>query len=535
MKNRPARLSLLCAFALAACTRSGAPSGTGVRDASPGADAPVARDDAGALRDAARMPSDRAPTAEDARADVHVDTAPPIDNARCPWRLPGADGGVAQAAVTVSTPFAAPDDTLTFTPPQIPCALFDVTDYGARGDGTTKNTGAFSQAIAAATAAGGGVVNVPAGTWLTGLIHLASRIELHLAAGATLRFSQTFADYLPPVLTRWEGLDVMNWSPLVYARDCTDVAITGPGALDGQGSAWASWKIAATAEDQRIYDYYVARLPLDPGNLPAPPTSAVNPGLRPAFVELNHCTNVLVDGPSITGSPYWTLHPLYSDNVIIRHVAIDTRSTSSNGDGIDPDSSTHVLIDGVSFATSDDCIAIKSGLNEDGIAVGKPSHDIVVRNVTTSVGHGGVAVGSEASGGVDNVYVTQSSLVGVDQPIRVKTLPGRGGTLAKLWFADDLTIGWDTTGVELTAQYGSSTIPPHDPSLLPTLAGITLRGMTGSGDGPVYSLAGPLSGVVFDHVSLTGDKGTCTQAPGTSLIMTALSGVATAATVLPCK
>jgi len=449
------------------------------------------------------------------------------DLAACGWRQAGA--------VTVATPFSAPDDALTFAPPAIPCAIFAITDYGAREGGTAKNTDAFAQAVAAASAAGGGVVDVPAGRWLTGPIHLGSKIELHLEAGATLLFSQTFADYLPPVLTRWEGLDVMNWSPFIYARDCTDVALTGAGTLDGQGGAWAGWKMPSVREDQRIYDYYVAHLPLDPANLPAPPTSAVNPGLRPALVELNHCTNVLVDGPSFTGSAYWTLHPLYSSNVIIRNVAVDTTATASNGDGIDPDSCSNVLIERSSFATSDDCIAIKSGLNEDGIAVGKPTRNVVVRDITTTIGHGGVAIGSEASGGVSNVYVTRSSIAGVGQPIRVKTLPGRGGTLASLWFADSLTLGWTVTAVELNAQYGASTIPPHDPTLLPTLAGVTFRGVTGTGAGPVYSIVGPLSGLAFDTVTLSGSAGTCAQAPGTTLVRTALTGVANGAAVLPCN
>jgi hypothetical protein len=456
-------------------------------------------------------------------------------NANCPWRLPGATGSVSGDAVTVATPFAAPDGQLTFTPPAIPCALFSITDYGAKSDGTTKNTAAFAQAIAAATAAGGGVVWVGAGTWLTGPIHLASRIELHLDAGAKILFSQTINDYLPAVPTRWEGLDVMNWSPLVYASDCVDVAITGRGTLDGQGAVWSSWKTPSKQEDQRIYDYYLARLPLDPANLPALPVSAVNPGLRPAFIEWNRCTNVLLDGPAITGSPYWTLHPLYSTNVIIRNVHVDTTATSSNGDGVDPDSSTNVLIENSTFATSDDCIAIKSGLNEPGIAVGRPSRNIVVRNITTTTGHAAVAVGSEMSGGVSNVHVTGSSLQGLAQPIRVKTLAGRGGTIRDLWFADGLTLSWNTAAIELTTQYPSSTVPPHDPSLVPTLTHITFRGLSGTGTGPVYSITGPLSNLSLQDVVLAGGAGTCTQASSVQVASSTLTGVAASATTLPCN
>ena len=167
--------------------------------------------------------------------------------------------------------------------------------------------------------------------------------------------------------------------------------------------------------------------------------------------------------------------------------------------------------------------------------MGKPSRNIVVRDITTSTGHGGVSIGSEASGGVSNVYVTRSRLLGLGQPIRLKTLPGRGGTLGNLWFADELTVGWNVAAVELTTNYTASTIPPHDPSLIPKLAGITLRGITGSGTGPVYSITGPLSGLAFDTVMLTGNAGSCMQAPGSTLVRTTLTGVPSGATVLPCN
>ena len=148
---------------------------------------------------------------------------------------------------------------------------------------------------------------------------------------------------------------------------------------------------------------------------------------------------------------------------------------------------------------------------------------------------GRAACRSEASGGVSNVYVTRSTLRGLGQPIRLKTLPGRGGTLANLWFTDELTVGWNVTAIELTTRYTASTIPPHDPSLVPTLAGITLRGISGTGTGPVYSISGPLSGLTLDGVMLTGSAGTCMQAPGTTLARTTLTGVPASATVLPCN
>ena len=168
----------------------------------------------------------------------------------CPWRN--------TAPVTIATPFAAPDNSLTFTPPTIPCVMFPITSYGGKGDGTTVNTTAFASAVAAAKAAGGGVVDVPSGTWATGPIHLDSNIELHLESGATIQFSANAMDYLPAVLTRWEGLDVMNYSPFVYALHATNVAITGTGTLQGPGDTWgggvANWKSGSSSEDQRVYN-----------------------------------------------------------------------------------------------------------------------------------------------------------------------------------------------------------------------------------------------------------------------------------------
>jgi polygalacturonase len=441
------------------------------------------------------------------------------------------------AAEIVTTPFAAPDNSLTFTPPSIPCVLFPITNYGAKTDAATLNTMAFRQAVAAAKAAGGGVVDVPAGTWLTGAIQLESHIELHVESGATVLFSANASDYLPPVLTRWEGLDVMNWSPFVYALNATNVAITGEGTLKGPGNSWgggiANWKAGSIAEDARVYQLYVSALNgsglLSP--IPSPPMSAVQNGLRPTFVECNGCTNFLVDGITLTGAIYWALHPLYSKNVIIRHVSVDTTATSSNGDGTDPDSCTNCLIENVTYATSDDNIAIKSGLNEDGIAVAKPSHNIVIRNVTSTTGHGGVTIGSEMSGGVNNVYATADTFNGVQYPLRIKTLSGRGGTIENLWY-ENLTVGWTNNAIQMTTQYTSSTIPPHNAGLVPALRNIAITGMMGTGSGPVYGITGPLSNLSLKMVNLTGTgASTCTAATGISLMNVTLNG--TAVTTLP--
>ena len=436
---------------------------------------------------------------------------------------------------------AAPWGSVTFTPPTIPCNIFTITSFGAVGNGTTKNTTAFANAVAAAVAAGGGVVDVPSGSWLTGPIHLASNIELHLESGATILFSQTFNDYLPVVLTRWEGLDVKNWSPFIYALNATNVAITGVGGtINGQGAAWWSWKSTSATEDQKIYNYYISHLNssgvLSP--IPAPPTSGVVGGLRPTMIECNGCTNFLIDGVKTMTPPYWSIHPLYSSNVIIRNANITSDPSGSNGDGVDPDSCSNCLITNDTFATSDDNISIKSGLNEDGIAVNRPSQGIVIQNVTSSTGHGGAVIGSEMSGGVNNVWAKGDTFKGVQRPVYVKTLPGRGGTVSNLWY-DTLTINWSKDALNLTTNYGSSTIPPHNTNLKPTLKNVTIQNITASSSAPVYEFIGLISpafqNILLNNVHLTGTNGTCTTAAGIKLQNTSLTGVPSGSTTLPCK
>jgi polygalacturonase len=436
----------------------------------------------------------------------------------CSWRN--------TTPVNIATPFAAPDNSLTFTPPAIPCVMFPITSYGATTTGS--NTAVFAATVAAAKAAGGGVVEVPSGTWNTGAIHLDSNIELHLESGATISFTPTVnATEYPTVLTRWEGLDVMNWSPMVYALNATNVAITGSGTLQGPGNSWGGgtdkWKSGAAAEAQRIYQVYYSALPEGVGTIPTPPTSAIMNGLRPAFVECNGCTNFMMDGPTVTGSVYWTIHPLYSSNVIVRNLNINTTATSSNGDGTDPDSCVNCLIDNVTYATSDDIIAIKSGLNEDGIAVGKPIHNLVIRNITATAGHA-LAVGSEISGGVNNVYVTSTrtnALDGMEFLFRLKTLAGRGGNTQNIFY-ENVAGNANTNALVVTTAYNSSTISPHDPSLIPIVNGVHFSNVKGSG-GVVLtgiSTSQTLQDISFNNVTVQGSS-SCIHA--SNLILTSSS------------
>jgi polygalacturonase len=386
--------------------------------------------------------------------------------------------------------------------PRFPPGVYDVRGFGAVADGVTKNTEAFKKAIAAAVAKGGGTVFVPAGRWVTGPIHLASNIHLHLAEGAELLFSQDFADYLPVVFSRWEGLELMNYSPLVYAKDCENVAITGKGKLDGRGQAWWPWKKTQKDAAKRLYDMASAGTP------PEKRVFGTQGDLRPSFIQTVGCKNVLVEGVTISSGPMWTIHPVYSENVIVRRVTVLT--DGPNNDGLNPDSSKNVLVEDSLFSTGDDCVVIKSGLNEDGWRVGRPSENIVVRRLRGQRGHGGVVIGSEMSGGVRNVFVDDCEFVGTDRGLRIKSMRGRGGVIENVYYQNVRHLDLRLLDVELTTFYASSTLVPLTQKP-PTIRGVHVKNITGNGGKTAAEIVGlpelPIEDITFDDVSIASETG----------------------------
>ncbi|HWZ91122.1 MAG TPA: glycoside hydrolase family 28 protein, partial [Polyangiaceae bacterium] len=394
-------------------------------------------------------------------------------------------------------PFPMP----AFARPKFPAAVFDVRDFGAVADGKTKNTAAIRRAIAEAVTAGGGSVLIPKGRFVTGPIVLKSNINLYLAEGAEIVFSRDFADYLPPVFTRWEGTEVYSYSPLIYAKDCENVAITGTGKIDGQGDAWFSWKQSKVAAEQ-LYDLAAAGVPPEQRVFTAEGT------LRPSLIQTVNCKNVLIEGVTITSGPFWTIHPVYSENVIIRRVHVQTEGP--NTDGCDPDSSKNVLIEDSFFSTGDDCVVIKSGLNEDGWRVNKPSENIVVRRVHGEKGHGGVVIGSEISGGVKNVWVTDSEFKGTDRGLRIKAMRGRGGTVENVYYDhvkhEDLRL----MAVEVTTFYGSSNVTPKTKKP-PAIRGVHVTNLVTRGAARAIDIVGlpelPITDVTFENVQIGSGLG----------------------------
>jgi len=300
----------------------------------------------------------------------------------------------------------------------------------------TDSTLAFRNAIDLCSRSGGGKVIVPAGTYLTGPIHLKSNVNLELSEGATLKFSQNPKDYLPVVFSRWEGVELFNYSPFIYAFGQQNIAITGKGTLDGQSDNehWWPWKTLGRSDRNALFEM------AERGVSVKDRVFGDGRYLRPQFIQPYRCQNVLIDGVTIRNSPMWEIHPVLCRNVIVQNVSIS--SHGPNNDGCDPESCSDVLIKDCNFDTGDDCIAIKSGRNADGRRLKAPAENIIVQGCHMKDGHGGITVGSEISGGVRNLFAENCKLdsQNLDHALRVKNNAMRGGLLEHLHFRN-LEVG----------------------------------------------------------------------------------------------
>jgi polygalacturonase len=331
--------------------------------------------------------------------------------------------------------------------PTFPNRDFNITQYGAAPDGRTDCTDAIRKAIAACTAAGGGRVVVPPGVFLTGAIHLENNVNLHVSEGATLLFSRDSKHYLPVVYTRWEGTECMNFSPFIYAFEKTNIAVTGTGTLDGNSDCdhWWPWKGRTNCGWKKGDPNQDAdrNALMTAGDKNVPVNDRIfgeGHYLRPCFVQPYRCTNILIDGVLIKNSPMWEINPVLCTNVTVRNVRIDTHGP--NNDGCDPESCTDMLIENCTFSTGDDCIAIKSGRNVDGRRINVPTANLIIRNCDMKDGHGGVSIGSEASGGVRNVFIENCRMSSptLERALRIKTNSYRGGAIENICF-QNVTAG----------------------------------------------------------------------------------------------
>jgi polygalacturonase len=289
---------------------------------------------------------------------------------------------------------------------------------GAPGDARP----AILAAIDKAAAAGGGRVVLGKGTWRSdGPIHLKSHIELHLEEGATLLFSPDPAHYLPVVKTRWEGTEVMTYSPLVYARDVEDVAITGPGTIDGNAdSGFHAWHAQARPDFERLRRLGFDGVPLEQR------VFGDGTHLRPPLIQLFGARRVLLEGYTALHSAFWVNHIVYAENVTVRGLNVESRHP--NNDGVDIDSSRYVLVEHCTFRTGDDSVVVKSGRDLDGRRLARPSEYVVVRDNDMG-GEDGIGLGSEMSGGIRYVFFTDNVLRSGASAVRFKANLDRGGTV----------------------------------------------------------------------------------------------------------
>lgn len=365
-----------------------------------------------------------------------------------------------------------------------------------------KAYASIQEAVDVCGANGGGMVLVPTGEWHTKAIHLHNNVHLHLEEGAVLVFSDKFEDYLPVVFTRWEGTECYNYSPLIYARDCENIAVTGKGKLIGNGQAWWHWKKQqhAAAEELGYAEYN--GIPVEQRIY-----GTEEAALRPSFIQPIHCKNVLLEGFTIVDGPQWTLHPVYCEDVIIRDVTVLTHGP--NTDGLNPDSCKNVLVEGCHFDTGDDCVAINSGLNEDGWRVSRPCENVEIRNCVMTGGHGAVVIGSAMSGGVKSIYAHHCKICNTMQGIRLKSMRGRGGYVDGAVFEDIEINDVTDQAIQINMFYEFSTIMPK--SEMPSdFRNIEIRNVRGKNVKTGIQIKGlpehKLGKIVLENIQFTAES-----------------------------
>lgn len=424
--------------------------------------------------------------------------------------------------------------------PHIPDRCVRITDFGAIGDGLHSNTEAFARAIEACSAVGGGRVVIPPGIWLTGPIELRSRIELHAEADTLVRFSTDFDEY-PLIRTSYEGNDSVRCRSGLDGEDLHDVAITGPIVFDGGGEAWrpakkskmsaGEWSrllAAGGVVDEAAGVWWpsadamrgsetIARLRREKRTDPDA-YRAARDYLRPVLLSLRRCRRVLLDGPTFQNSPAWCLHPWASEHLTVRGVTVRNPWYAQNGDGLDLDSCRYALVENCTFDVGDDAICLKSGKNEAGRALGKPTEHITVKGCTVYHGHGGFVIGSEMSGGVRDVTVSDCTFIGTDIGLRFKSARGRGGIVERIRIerirmlnikGEAISFHLFYEGKEGSGEAGKAPAPFTEGT--PVFRDVRIEDVRCAGADAALLVNGlpemPLSGLVVERLRYAGKRG----------------------------
>lgn len=383
--------------------------------------------------------------------------------------------------------------------PVIPENLVSITDFGAKSGGQVLCTKSFADAIDTVSKKGGGRVIIPRGTWLTGPITLKSNIELYTEIGAMVIFSTDKSLY-PLVETNFEGFNTFRCMSPINGRNLENVAFTGNGVFDGSGDAWRAVKKEKLTElqwkklvasgglvsengktwypSQQFRDgEKIAEMNVPRSLKTKAEFEKVKDFLRPVMVSLVSCKKVLIDGPTFQNSPAWCIHPLMCEDFILRNATIRNPWYSQNGDGIDIESCKNSIIHDSNFDVGDDAICIKSGKDKEGRDRGKPNENLIVKNCIVFHGHGGVTVGSEMSGGVRNLHVSNCTFIGTDVGLRFKSNRGRGGVVENIYISDVEMMNIPTQAISFNLYYSgrsaSEDLEAGDDGKAPALLPVT--------------------------------------------------------------
>jgi len=386
--------------------------------------------------------------------------------------------------IVVDAPF--PMDTIKVL--IYPDKDFRITDYGAIEGGESDNTNAIAEAIKACNEAGGGRVIIPSGIWLTNAIHFKSNVNLHLEEGAILSFSDNPANYLPAVMTSWEGMECYNYSPLLYAFECENIAITGTGTLQPKMDTWKIWFKRPKPHMDALKELYTMAstdIPVEQRQM-----AVGENNLRPHLIHFNRCKNVLLDSFKIRESPFWTIHLYMCDGGVVRN--LDVKAHGHNNDGVDLEMTRNFLIENCTFDQGDDAVVIKAGRNRDAWRLNTPCENIVIRNCTILEGHTLLGIGSELSGGIRNIYMHDCAAPkSVHRFFFIKTNHRRGGFVENI-FMKNVKSGKTQRVLEIDTEvlYQWKDLVPTYETRLTRIEGIHLENVTCKEADAIYELKG---------------------------------------------
>lgn len=404
----------------------------------------------------------------------------------------------------------------------VTASIYNLKELGADTSGKNKCTDLINKTIEKAHAEGGGTLYFPAGEYLTAAINMKSNITLHVEAGAVIRFSDQFQDYMPFMRVRWEGIFMNTFAPLINARNAQNISITGRGTLDGQGAKWWSFDlpiIKQTRTTGKATDLTPIQKQWEDANKDLVVEEYYKPSIerrffRPPFIQFLECDNILIEGVTIKNSPFWTINPVGCDNVVVHGVTINNPSEDPKGpntDGINPSSCKNVRISDCFITVGDDCITIKSGRDADGRRYGRPCENITISNCIMLSGHGGVVIGSEMSGGVKKVAINNCVFNGTDAGIRLKASRGRGGVVEEIRVNNIVMDNIRRNAFIFDLFYDKYSKPEPISERTPVFRNIHISDVTGKNIKKIGYITGidemPVEEISFSNINLSAEEG----------------------------